>query len=219
MLRSPRPRRPLVALAAVLLVAGCVRQAPPESAAPPPAATPQPPAAPLPPPLDLADRVQAYLAACARGDVDEAESFLASGARFWREQKTGPGEPIDRRAPAAAWEDELHTSLTCADLVTVGAAVGGVCEERNDLYRLLGIDTWRIRLTTWFDDQDKIREQFIEPLPDNPDFDALLEPVLDWAAAEKPAELAALFPDERLERNRDTARRWRALLEEWRKTR
>ena len=101
------------------------------------------------------------------------------------------------------------------ELVTVGTAVGGVCEERNDLYRLLGIDTWRIRLTTWFDDQDKIREQFIEPLPDNPDFDALLEPVLDWAAAEKPAELAALFPDERLERNRDTARRWRTLLEEW----
>lgn len=197
------------------------RGTPPE---PPLVATAEAPPAPprsserlvLPPPLSLADRVRAYLAASERGDVSEAESFLAPGARFWREEKTGPGQLIDRRSPAAGWDDELHTSLTCRDLTVVGSAVGGICDERNDFYRLLGIDAMRVRLTTWFDGQDRILEQFLEPLPDNPDFDALIVPVLDWAEEHRPQDLAALFPDERLERNRDTAQRWRALLEAWR---
>jgi len=170
----------------------------------------------LPPPLGLADRVRAYLAACAHGDVSEAESFLAAGARFWREEKTGPGQLIDRRSPAAEWDEELHASLTCRDLTTVGTAVGGICDESNDFYRLLGIQTMSVRLTTWFDGQDRIVEQFVEPLPDNPDFDTLLGPVLDWAEQHRPQDLVALFPDERLVRNRETAKRWRALLEAWR---
>ena len=129
-------------------------------------------------------------------------------------------------ALGALRSNKLRSSLTLLGTiigVTAVIAVVSLVEGMNDYVssRLLseGSDVFSVDKIGFELDQDKIREQFIEPLPDNPDFDALLEPVLDWAAAEKPAELAALFPDERLERNRDTARRWRALLEEWRKTR
>jgi hypothetical protein len=193
---------------------------------PPPPARPQPaappvtaarPTAPAPvPSLSPTRKLDAYLAARHRGDLEEARSFLAPGCVIWFDSREGPGTPLDLQGGAAEWDRELRASATHDALVVEGDHVSGLFTETNDFYTLLGIDAWKARITFWFDASGLITAELYEAMPDNPDFDAHFLPALEWATRNRPEEVKALLPGDLLVRNGDTARRWRVLLQEWR---
>lgn len=157
-----------------------------------------------------------YLAARQAGRVDDASACLSPDARIWFEQKTGPGRPKSLTGGWGAWDVEMNAANTYDNVVITGDTLAATFHEQNDFSRLIGFPGWRSRSTFWFDDQGRISEQLYVPLPQHPPQQACFDPALDWAREHRPDELAGIYPNDQFEPSTETARRWRALLIEWR---
>jgi hypothetical protein len=160
-------------------------------------------------------RVKGFVGAMRSGDVDRSVSYLA---RDFELQSSGGGQRIDRDAMRSIleWDAALHGKMTFADLEWEDDIVRGTFTEWNDLYELLGIEPQRYRIEFRFRG-DLIREQIYEVLDsDGPSMDEALEPVIEWAAADRPADLEAIYPDGRRVYTADAATGWVELVRAWR---
>lgn len=166
----------------------------------------------------LSRRVDAWLEARASHDKAAARALLAPGARIWIGSSEGAGAPVSLDSPAWAWDDELNGSTTHGALAVEGDSVTGVFSDFSDFHRLLDIPSWKAQVTFTFDEKARITAIVHAPLspPANPDMDLVLAPVIDWLRANRPDDLRELLPHGDIERNRDSARRFRSLLIEWR---
>ena len=166
----------------------------------------------------LEKQIDAWLDARADHDRERAEELLAPGARIWYGTREGAGREIDLRSSGWEWDDELNARVTHGDLATRGSEVTGVFSESNDLYRLLGVSSWQATVTFTFDPQGRIFTELYVPLasPPNPDFESAFGAAREWVGRVHPDDLASLMPSGKMVRTRETARRWRELLVEWR---
>jgi hypothetical protein len=172
-------------------------------------------AGPAPGPKEWLDR---YLAVRDGGDLPAQKALIAPGARIWFGEKKGEGELIDLDGPGSQWDRELHASLEYANPKVSRDTVTAEFVERNDFYRLAGIDGWKAKITFRFDSQGRIVEEVYVPEPGQPRTRELLAPFLEWARANRPGMEERLYPGGKLTRNLETARQWRAALTDWRES-
>jgi hypothetical protein len=165
----------------------------------------------------LERRVDAWLAARAEQDEGAARRLLAPGAVLVSGEGGEP-RPISLDSPGWAWDDELGQTITHDALTVEGSTVTGNFSELSDFHRLLGVASWKARITFAFDGNGRIASIVHVPLapPDNPDLDVLLAPVIEWMRHQRPHDFGELMPRGAIERSRDSARRWRELLIDWR---
>jgi hypothetical protein len=150
------------------------------------------------------------------GGREAKKRALAPGARIWFEDKAGEGEPIDLDSNGSAWDEELHARLTYTNPRGGGDTAAADCVETNDFYELAGIHGWKATITWRFDSEGRVLEEVYVPVEGQPSWRAMLAPFFEWLKKTYPDELAVLLPNDRLRRSRDSAIRWRNILQEWR---
>jgi hypothetical protein len=163
-------------------------------------------------------RVQAYCAALARRDWDNARWFLAPNARVWYEKKEGAGGPLSPGSGRFThWDTFFHGRTGhCGWRVEDGAVVA-TATETNDFYRLLDWTPAPMRFSWWLDESGRITGFLIQALPETEPSGSRLKDAVAWAKAKHPDEIAHLMPEGRLDPTGDRAERWRKLLVEWRR--
>lgn len=113
------------------------------------------------------------------------------------------------------WDKAVSGSVTFGNLQVEGDTVSAIFTEKNEFFRLLGIDSLQAEVTYTFNENGKLIKQTYTPLPIQPDFQQPLQAVIDWAKKNRPEELEAIYPNGQMVFNEKMGRRWVALLKEW----
>lgn len=164
----------------------------------------------------LFSRMQAFLDALRRDDAAELQKFYAKDARIWFGARAGEGQLI-AESPWREWDLELRAAHEIEDARFDARALTVVSHEQNDYSRLLDFGGWRATITYAFNDDGLVTEKLYVPMEQSPTQRECFAPALDWAREHRADELEEIFAGDRLTPSRDHARRWRALLIEWRK--
>ncbi len=90
-----------------------------------------------------------------------------------------------------------------------------VGHETNDFLQLIGIGKLAFR-SRFEVSAGVITQQVHEVDWGDTSIDEALRPAVEWATAREPDELAAIYPEGRLEYTRDMGERWVSLLRRWR---
>ncbi|MEQ8764618.1 MAG: hypothetical protein RL885_11870 [Planctomycetota bacterium] len=160
------------------------------------------------------ERVQAFRAAYARGDLEAARGFLSEDPRRWWERREGPGQPwILGTGPWKHWDEVFESEGRLEELQAEVDRVSAIAVEHNDYYRLLERGPQRHRQTWFFDEAGSISGFLIEGIDDAPDLGRTDE-FLIWAKANDPETLAIVRPNGEIDPAK--AERHLALLERWR---
>jgi hypothetical protein len=151
-----------------------------------------------------------------QGDLARAQAYIAPGARLWFENKTGPGEPYVLSGGSwDHWDTYFHSKNELSEWRTDARAVSATVNETNDFMQFLDWQAAPYTMTWWLDDQNRIAEVLIKgggkPKSRLDEFKA-------WAAKNHPDELAYLMPNGQIDPTGDRPERWRAILEEWRRS-
>ena len=119
------------------------------------------------------------------------------------------------------WDATLNADADIRDIHARGQTAVAKFHESNDFSRLLGHPGWNATMTFWFDEQKSgglISEALYVPAPDNQPWQPYLEPALPYLRANYPDQLAAYYPDDTLVMTAESARAWRRVLTDWRKS-
>jgi hypothetical protein len=167
----------------------------------------------------LIARLDRYRDARQRGDADAQRALLSDDSRIWFEQREGPGTPrtVSGDGPWSAWDREMGSSSTVESVDTEWDTVTKVVAETNDYYRLLDRKPARIRLTYWFDGDRRIEGFLVQGIDDGEPDGGSREAFLEWARRHHRDEIDSLLDGDRVVPSAANARRWRALLLEWRR--
>jgi hypothetical protein len=169
---------------------------------------------------DPVQTVQRFREAREKGDLAQARSFLAPDARIWfdAEEREGPGKPWTLEAgPWAAWDRFFHSHTDLKDWKNQDDRVTAIGQETNDFYRLLDWKPKPLLLTYWVNDAGRITGFMFHAVAGAPAAHSRLEEFEAWARKARPAELAYLMPDGKIDPSGDRPARWRTILVEWRK--
>ena len=161
-------------------------------------------------------KVKSYYQAVESRDLDEAMSYLADDFRLRFEGSDMVLDPKGMRR-AMEWDAGAAGQASCEDLQWEGSTVTGVVTESNRFLELIGIESLAAHMTFHFDGDERVREQIYRPLSGQPDIAAAMAPALAWARTHRKAELGEIYPDEQMVYSGEMARRWIALLEDWRR--
>jgi hypothetical protein len=164
----------------------------------------------------LVEKTGEYLAARERGGKT-AEAYLAPEARFWFGSLEGPGRPIREPGPWAGWDEFFGSELRYEAFRVSKGTVTATAWENNDFYRLIERSETRYRATFWFDEQQRIEKLQLVPAPKTPRAGDRLAEFLSWADREHPGAREELMPEGRIDPDPVNARRWKTLLERWRR--
>ena len=160
-------------------------------------------------------RVKGYVEAINDHDTDRILSYFAEKVRF-----VTPGEEtaLDRAAleRMIGWDVATGVSLTYDDLAGDGDTVSGHFTERNEFYRLLGLERRTFEITLKFSG-DRIEEIRLVPGDDNPSsLNEALGPFLEWAGRRHPERLQEVYSDRHPVYSAESAETWLTLLRQWR---
>ena len=162
--------------------------------------------------------VELYRAALNNHDIEAAMSFLAEEykLRFVGTEFVMSKADLPR---ILGWDSGVngHVEWDVAEGQAEALTFEG--RERNDFFELLGIAHLRFRTSFKLDGKGKIIEQLYEKLPGQPSSEEAMKPAVEWASRHRPAELQEIYPDGRMIYTEEAARRWVALLREWRSSR
>jgi hypothetical protein len=166
----------------------------------------------------LIKKVNAYRQADADQDTARVQALLAKGAARWYEKKEGPGMPIKPagKGPWSDWDEYFKGSSQVESYKVDSNQVTIRVMEINDFYRLIERGPAPTNLTYDFDAAGKIAGILIfrddKPITDR--FDEFKK----WAEKNRPDDLKYLMPEGEIIPTLDRAKRWRRLLNEWRKS-
>lgn len=116
------------------------------------------------------------------------------------------------------WDKGANGRVAYKDLVVEGDSVSGLFTEENDFFKLIGIQSLRATISYSFDKAGLIKEQNYTPLPGQPSFQEKMQIAVEWARIHRPEELKEIYPQGQIRFNEKMARRWVALLREWKTT-
>jgi|SoiMethySBSTD1v2_1073268.scaffolds.fasta_scaffold01796_3 hypothetical protein len=171
----------------------------------------------LPVSQGLKERFEAYRRAYNQHDSKAVLSFLAPDYEFKVAKSTYKVAKKDLSG-LLEWDFATNAHTTYSDVEEKGNAISAVLTEQNDFYKSIGISERKYRFTFIYSEAGLIKEAILEQaLSDAASFEAALKPALDWARKERPQELSEIYPEGRFIYNRQMAKRWLALLQDWRK--
>ncbi len=160
-------------------------------------------------------QIEAYLAAINIHDVERATSYLANDFRI---TFVNYGVSLDKEQAreALAWDAGANGHVRFEPSDVEEHAITGLLTEENDFLKLVGIPVLKARTTYRFDGHGLIKEQIYELLPHQASSQDAMQPAVAWAAKHQPKELAEIYPEGQMIYSEEMARRWVALLKEWR---
>jgi hypothetical protein len=159
-------------------------------------------------------RVKGYVKAHMDADLEKALSYLADDFVL---QRKDSNLTLDKEAFARVleWEFATGTRMMYEDLVWEGQTVKAVFREANDFYPLIGVKVRKYEMTFHFEG-DRIRELIVKSVKCGcPTLEKKMSAFLEWARANRAAELSRVYADGRFNYGTDSARAWMALLREW----
>lgn len=161
--------------------------------------------------------LRAYWAARESGDAQTLKQRLSPSARMFFNDWSGEGAPLTPTGGTwGAWDRYYRASHRRGRIKVVGRIITVRDVEDNEFYRLIERRPAEADLTYQFDDQGRIQRVLYKPdrsaaSPDR------FEEAVRWARIHRPAELQHLMPDGQIVPDLARARRWRALLRDWRR--
>ena len=165
----------------------------------------------------LAQKVKVYRQAIADHDTARVQTMLAKGAAHWYEKKEGPGTLI-KPAGKGPWSDwdayfkgksQIESYKVDSQQVTIRLL------EINDFYRLTEHGPTAVNLTYYFDADEKITGILVFSAGKTAD---RYEEFKKWAEKNRADDLKYLMPEGEIIPSLDRAQKWRAILNEWRKS-
>lgn len=166
----------------------------------------------------LVKKVLAYQKARKQGDKSAAAEFYSRDSRIWFEKKEGPGRLRNEQGdgPWSKWDEFFNAQSTYKDYSVEGNTVSLVATETNDFYRLIDRSPRDIRITYYFDSEEKVEGVLIASMSGaEPSRDRFVE-FKEWAKKNRSEELKYLMPDGEIAPDLERAKRWKAVLSEWR---
>ncbi len=163
----------------------------------------------------LIRKVIAYHEAQERGDKSAAKNLFAQDSRIWYEKKEGPGAKRNGgEGPWAEWDRYFKARAVYYEYRAEDATVAFRLLETNDFYRLIDRPPSRVQITYYFNREEKIDGTLVEAVESGAK-DRMAE-FKEWASRNRPEELKYLMPEGKIVPSLERARRWRAILDEWR---
>lgn len=161
-------------------------------------------------------QLDAYLDALNEHRTDEAMRLLADDFQL---HFSGYNMTIDKNgmADVLGWDKGVNGEVAYENLSVAADSITAVFTERNDFFRLIGIEALQATITYTFDRAGQIVKQTYTPLPDQPSFQQKMQPAIDWARANRPEELDEIYPQNQIHFNQEMGKRWVALLKAWKK--
>lgn len=162
-----------------------------------------------------AERIlRSYYDAVQRHDVDATLAHLADDFEI----DFGGGAVMDKKGAAVAygWDAGVGGRVDWRIVEQEERSIVVQGEERNDFLELLGIDRIPFRSTFNIDDDGRIARQTYQADWGSHSVPDAMAPAIEWARVNAPEDLAEAYPEERLVYSEASARRWVALLRQWR---
>ncbi len=158
--------------------------------------------------------LQAYLQAINDHDIETALSYLSDDFTLvFTESGLTMGK--EQMADVLGWDSGANGNVTYDELQVSDNTISSVFTEQNDFLKLIGIREMKARVS--FEIKDGlIRQQHYEALPNQPSFMEKMQPAVDWAARHRKKVLDEIYPGGQLQFNQKMAKRWVALLRQWR---
>ena len=166
----------------------------------------------------LIERVQSYEQAHNRQDVGAVMAMCADDIRFenvgsWVKVGKDDVRLLEEYCAAINHSVSLHGFSASEETVSCRAL------ERNDFYRLMGINEVERTSCHFSFRQGLIAEQRVEVAPKSGEaLSAAWPPMIAWVSRERGEVLARLMPQGEFVYSAESARAWLALLQEWRQS-
>lgn len=155
----------------------------------------------------------------AENDYSETRwNYLSDTLRVWYTKNDPKPDLKYKGQPSDGWEewDMAMRTISYFDSIWYNPelhAVQGYFNENNDFYVLLGASPNVTLRTYTYNDAGKITDLRYEKInTENALSKEHLEPVYQWALINEPAEIAAIFPENKLVPSADNAMRWKQLI-------
>ncbi len=165
--------------------------------------------------FSMKDQFEGYIQAVNDHDIDRVMGFLADDFQLHFTEYEMTLSKAQMR-DVLGWDKGVNGKVTYDQLKMEADSITGIFTERNEFFKLLGIDSLRAEVKYRFDNSGLISVQTYRALPDQPSFQNELEPAVEWARKNRPDEIAEIYPQDQINFNEEMGRRWVALLKEWR---
>lgn len=165
----------------------------------------------------LEDRLKAYEDAHNSHDVEKVMVFYAEDFRF---EMVGSwvAEGKEEMRKLEEWDAAVNSHLTFTDLKVSGDTVTCKATERNDLYRIAGIEGMHYKSSIFIFYDGLIKEIKAEQTEKSVRAkEVVFKSFIEWASKERSQELTELKYEGEYVFSAENAKRWLALLQEWRK--
>jgi hypothetical protein len=161
--------------------------------------------------------VREFQSAREAGDREGALRLMAPEARSWFEKKEGEGDSWTLSGPWYEWDEEFGTRYAYGPPEEGPGWVRFEAREDNGFYRLIERAPTKARITYYVDDAGRMSGTLYEPIKEQGRPPDRFGEFKAWAREKRPGELERLMPEGQIKPGREEARRWRALLMEWRR--
>jgi len=165
----------------------------------------------------LRPRLEAFIESLKSDDRSRIDAFFAPDARMWFGEKTGEGILLSEGG-WREWDREMHAAHTIERSSMSGRSVLVISHEISDFARLVEFPGWRAFVAYDFNADGIVTAVLYQPMPITPSMNECFKPALEWVRHTHAEDLKAIYPKDQFAPSAETARRWRELLIEWRKT-
>jgi len=163
-----------------------------------------------------ANLLKAYQEAHNSHDVEKVLSLVTDDITF-RLAGTGVKEGKEQIRWVEQWDAAVNSHLTFADIQVKGNMITCKVIEKNDLFKLYGIEEVHYTFATFIFRDGLIKEITVEPSQKSVKaIDEIRHSFIEWASQERSQQLEALRPEGEFVYSAENASLWLALLEEWR---
>ncbi len=162
------------------------------------------------------NRFKAYVEAHNSHDIERIMSFYAEDARFeFVESWVREGKEEIRKQEE--FDAALNSQLAFTDLKVEGDTVTGTVTEKSDYYKLSGIDEVSYEYYAIIFKDGLIKEIKTElTIGSVIEINQVFQELLNWVRKEKEKELEDLILEGEVVYSAESAKKWLALLREWR---
>jgi hypothetical protein len=160
---------------------------------------------------------ESYLAAINDHDIEGALSYLDNNFRLvfvGSEMSMTKEQVVD----VYGWDAGANGNVRHEELTVSENCLSGIFVEQNDFLKLIDIPELNARVTYKFGKNGLIEEQQYELLPNQPSFAENMKPATEWAREHRRDMLEEVYLNGQMVFNEEMARKWVALLAEWRES-
>ncbi|MCP5047711.1 MAG: hypothetical protein GY940_11105 [bacterium] len=168
----------------------------------------------------LVQTAQAFRKLFKSKKYEQARTMMTHNPRRWFRKRQGPGRPWKigpgAKGPWADWDEHFRSLSEVVKWLGGKNSATLVNRETNDYFRLLEQGWATVEIIYLFDNAGKIEGLLIRSGGDR--LPGRSDEFLKWAKEHNPKEIEYLMPGGDIDPSGDRPKRFRALLNQWRKS-